>query len=328
MMTVSHCRVRETHHVSRAPVRCTHPTGFTLVELLVVIAIIAMLAGLVTGAAVMARGAAKRAVIAMEINQLEQACQMYKEKFGEYPPDFTNQNAVLRHLARAFPRYQPGISTGAPTNDWAGFYADVFAVWQLAGTPMDVNNLSPASALTFWLGGMPTWSATNTLTGFNGFSANPLNPFDNGASRINKFYDFALTPQTSIFVNQLMYYPTGVTGNTATNSYVYFRAENGNYTLDGSPMPTGTMKSYLPPPSTALVLPAADWRLMQVAPYVWINPQSFQIFSAGLDATYTAPTGAGAGPLQFPTGGNYDPAGRTYDDITNFAGGTLESRMP
>ncbi len=36
------------------------------------------------------------------------------------------------------------------------------------------------------------------------------------------------------------------------------------------------------------------------------------------------------GPYMYPSGGNYDPAngGHTFDDITNFSGGTLESKMP
>ena len=62
--------------------------AFTLVELLVVITIIGILTGLVTAAAVAARRRAKIATVVMEVKQLESACQAYKEKFGEYPPDF------------------------------------------------------------------------------------------------------------------------------------------------------------------------------------------------------------------------------------------------
>ena len=306
----------------------THRTGFTLVEMLVVIAIIAMLAGLVTGAAVMARIYAKRAVLTMEIKQLDMACQMYKEKFGEYPPDFSDVTApgqaiIMRHLAKAFPRYQAGFTQGGgPTNDWTGFRADV-----LAGTSskIDINNLTPASALTFWLGGVPTWNGA-TLSGFTGFSANPLNPFENStttSSRLNKFYDFALT-QTLSFSNQLMYYPAGVTSPapSATNPYVYFRAENSFYTVDGTQ--SGTMKVYASG-GTNYVVPAADSRISTTSPYTWVNPQSFQIFCAGLDATYAAPSAAGT-PLLFPSGANYQNA--TFDDQTNFSNGTLENSKP
>ena len=83
---------------------------------------------------------------------------------------------------------------------------------------------------------------------------------------------------------------------------------------------------------TNYVVPAADSRLTTVwtgPPYApstctWINPQSFQIFSPGLDGTYSAPTASGQ-PLQFPSGGNYQ--NNTFDDITNFSNGRLREQQ-
>ena len=70
-----------------------------------------------------ARVTAKNAVITNEINQLDMAVRAYKEKYGDYPPDFTQQEyppvqandwaAVTLHLQRAFPRY-PGRRHGGP----------------------------------------------------------------------------------------------------------------------------------------------------------------------------------------------------------------------
>jgi len=89
--------------------------------------------------------------------------------------------------------------------------------------------------------------------------------------------------------------------------------------------------------------PAIDTRLSNIdglynysgsppAVYSWVNPRSFQIFSSGLDVTYSSPITIPPGGLDcclaFPTGENYDPAGQTYDDITNFSDGTLENAMP
>ena len=71
---------------------------------------------------------------------------------------------------------------------------------------------------------------------------------------------------------------------------------------------------------------------MTAAPYSWVNASSFQIFCAGMDATYTKPTDFNpttlVGPLQFPSGGNYAAGGNTFDDITNFSSGTLEDNIP
>ena len=75
--------------------------------MLVVITIIGILAGLVVTAALVARKRAKVASIGVELNQLDAALKAYKEKFGEYPPDFTDPSwpgPISRHLARAFPR--------------------------------------------------------------------------------------------------------------------------------------------------------------------------------------------------------------------------------
>ncbi len=66
--------------------RCVHRTGFTLVELLAVMAIIAMLAGLVSSAALVAR---RRSVIAKAkagIATMETALSMYEVDFGDFPP--------------------------------------------------------------------------------------------------------------------------------------------------------------------------------------------------------------------------------------------------
>jgi prepilin-type N-terminal cleavage/methylation domain-containing protein len=230
-------RNRSIHTVrSRFPRRAR--AAFTLVELLVVITIIVILAGLLTGAAIVARKWAKNAAISTELKTgLEAACMEYKNKFGEFPPDFSGvtavttrtdimtggtityeaQNLVLRHLAAAFPRYQPGVSTigGAKTalTAWAGFRADVLGNLpkepgydggypSYEGLGIDVNCLSPSTILTLFLGGAPDWfvytdptptdllntidrilpgrtnfKADKPIKGFLGLSADPTNPF-------------------------------------------------------------------------------------------------------------------------------------------------------
>lgn len=322
------------------------PSAFTLVEMLVVITIIGILAGMVTAAAIVARRRAKIAAVAMEINQLDMALKAYKEKFGEYPPDFAGiadsnatvrqaaENAVLRHLAKAFPRYQPG--------SFAGFKSHVWNGWGVRLTAPDTTYITPAGALTFWLGGKPDWVSGTTVKGFLGFSADPTDPFDNYAispSRIKPFFDF--DPNRVAVVSYdgttkaTRYWPQGATGDMTSGGLIYFRAENGTYNLaSGAPKSTIDRGDSTNNP---MVYPAIDRNLSTSFPAcAWVNPQSFQIISSGLDVLYSTPNPDNTfytvspyiGPYEFPTGENYNPAGYTYDDITNFSGGTLEDAMP
>jgi prepilin-type N-terminal cleavage/methylation domain-containing protein len=325
--------------------------GFTLVEMLVVITIIGILAGMITAAAIVAKKTAKKGACVMEVKQLEMACQVYKEKFGEYPPDFASingvhtathqkeaQDAILRHLARAFPRYQPG--------NWATLRTAVLNKWNL-----DINNLSPAGALTFWLGGKPDWlpdtggditlqdgtkvSSTKPVRGFTGFSANPIDPFDASASRIKPMYDFnvdSLKYSAGVYAG-LFAWPTTYCDKSENGPLVYFRAENGHFTTDGKlvnqpGVDTTNRKDWSA--SNVMVYPAGDWGTQKnFSTFTWINPKSFQIFSSGADAKYGNvkkwPTGTPAA-LLYPGGDNYEQ--ETYDDITNFAMGTLEDKIP
>jgi hypothetical protein len=221
--------------------------------------------------------------------------------------------------------------------------------------------LTPASALLFWLGGQPDWKrdnnnnpilpgtsgyvATSPVRGFLGFSQNPLNPFDGGASHISPFFDIdvlrisAFDPRQTV-LNGFYYWPKNADGSqrpptssTPSCPIVYFRAENGNYTIDGLPVTSNISSSGVVTGATniksqfGLVWPAFDTRLSNLSTpaITWMNPSSIQILSSGVDLKY-GPIKAITGPLQFPAGGNYDS--QTFDDIANFSNGTLESAMP
>jgi prepilin-type N-terminal cleavage/methylation domain-containing protein len=131
--------------------------GFTLTELLIVIAIIAVLAGLVTAAAVTALRAAKRGAIVLEIKNVSGALEKFKTDYGSYPPSLVNPmpNAtgpatpsslvasdLERALRKAFPKHaEPKALLEA-----------------LAGRgpnsgPNLQNGIQATEALYFWLGG-------------------------------------------------------------------------------------------------------------------------------------------------------------------------------
>lgn len=151
--------------------------GFTLVEMLVVIVIIGMLAGLTTSVLVGARRSVRNSVVSSEMAQLSMALDNYKNKYGEYPPDFSDEAAVMRHVKKRWPRYNvasyadfmehvqngcklsSGIYTGTVSNlsELNGKH-----VWQLERY---------VSSLIFWLGGLPNEDGIPS-----GFYANPKAP--------------------------------------------------------------------------------------------------------------------------------------------------------
>ena len=69
--------------------------------MLVVITIIGILAALIIPATVVALRHGRPRAIYAEINSLERACKAYKEKFGEYPPDFSRGSDRVRSPPQA-----------------------------------------------------------------------------------------------------------------------------------------------------------------------------------------------------------------------------------
>lgn len=220
--------------------------GFTLVEMLVVIVIIGILGSLITGAAIVARNRAKRAMVRSDISQFELALTRYKQEVGEFPPDFANlqnsnatvrleaQNAVLRHLRKRFPRYTPtGISgtdySTATNPTWERFRDDVRShyfkdddtdnTWDPGEACIDPNLFDAASSLVFWLGGMAEerWPAKWKPAGFH---ANVQFPFAPGLPRTEPMCEF--DPSRILTTDNIPRYCANT--DAATPPYVYFRA--------------------------------------------------------------------------------------------------------
>ena len=265
--------------------------GFTLVELLTVVVIIGILASLITAAAIMARTAALNAAVAVKISDVSIAVESYKTEYGEYPPDFTDPAAVTRHLRTRFPKY-----------DYTRFGADL-AVYSL-----DPGNFDPASALVFWLGGLP-----QVAPGVNdpwmpaGFHADPASPFKPGLPRIKPLYQF--NPEEVRMQDGsgwLRIYPRG----TERGPLVYFRARKSMMTglsgYDGVAGYTHAAVSGLCVPYRA---PGNTWR----------NQNTFQIIHAGMDGQF-ASSAAGTTRVSKTFAGFTDA---DYDNITNFSSGTL-----
>ncbi|MGL4943183.1 MAG: type II secretion system protein [Thermoguttaceae bacterium] len=158
--------------------------GFTLVELLVVVAIIAILAGMIMVGGSAAFRTAREAATRMEMTNLERALEMYKTKYGEYPPDFSDYDAFERHFKKRWPRvnvnaYIPDDATGSdyPEKRTMGITNAINTALGTSFTYDAGSYTFPAeiklSAIAFWLGGLPESGDATVLAGF-GPSDDPL----------------------------------------------------------------------------------------------------------------------------------------------------------
>jgi hypothetical protein len=232
----------------------------------------------------------------VEISQLDCAVKAFKERFGEYPPDFgeeTNEQrvtAVKKFLSKAFPQC-PESNYPVEFRDPANF---------------DPAKYNPATALVFWLGGMR--DAHGRLIGF---SANSQAPFDQKVNdRIGPFFDF--DPRRLDFNVGTKYYPPSYRGDRSQGCYIYFRAENGGY----------AGKSYAGAGNSGAM---QDARLSTGKKIEYMNPKSFQIRSFGLDGRWGATPETRWG-VMFPTGSDYNP--ENYDDMGNFSTGMFKDSIP
>lgn len=329
--------------------------GFTLVELLTVMVIIGLLMGLISVAVIAARSRAKVAATGVEIAALESALHNYRSRFTDFPPDFAYcrggapgnipsmaQGAVVQHLTRMFPRY---VLAGSNTSQqWNNLRSAIQRATQPYGYSLDINYLDPATALVFFLGGIPEISNGQTTGKLLGFSANPSNPFDyTSASRIGPFFDFDPTRLEATSARWLRYKPSYGAGPGAP-PYIYFRAPY--YYMNGTTVvPTKWQRvntSYGVEQEELGTSQASLMRAMAVRPYYnwstddkvrdWYNPKSFQIICAGADNRYggtseDANLGIGNQPAvpHFPKSDNV--AGGHLDNQTNFCKGVLEDLL-
>lgn len=149
--------------LSLHPAPCLLPprSAFTLVELLVVITIIGILTALVTVAAVGALKRGRETAIKAEINQMDAAVKVYKDKTTAFPPNCQTDgsgsnnplnevqilNDLQRHMKQAFPRHQEPPELIAAL-------AGLTRTGQMLPSGQGLQGgMSAGEALVFWLGG-------------------------------------------------------------------------------------------------------------------------------------------------------------------------------
>jgi prepilin-type N-terminal cleavage/methylation domain-containing protein len=349
--------------------------GFTLVEMLVVIVIIGILAGLLTGAVIMARNSARIGLVRSEIGQLELAVQMYKDKYGEYPPDFAFTDSsqrelrtaarrrVIQHIRKRWPRMviplaDPEKPRDDPNNQWDGLRQLLQSLYP--NLQFSDDTFTPASALIFWLGGLPEDGSSSEWIP-QGFHSDPTNPFKPGLPREKPLFEFR---RERIVTSPLGYRPD--VGNIPTGPIVYFRSyrlpqtgrfeygyrvyreevgevlEVVRYPSTGPHPEFGLAVPYLEPwpdlpdPTSTPDLPDPTSTNVQAFAILqlkrsWRNQESFQIIAPGLDGHFgtglDVPAGAGTPSLFRISRLGARFSQEDYDNIANFCVRTLEDEI-
>ena len=313
--------------------------GFTLVELLVVIVIIGILASLIIGGGTAAWNSARRATIKNEIAQVDGALQRYKQKYGEYPPDFSDEAAVMRHVRKRWPKFD---WQGQPPN-FLTFCAMIKA--QTEGIDptdpiLEAYNFDPVTdphgdvqsrgahiaALAFWIGGIP--DKNGMLSGFSADVSNPLGVTYSGGvwtrnditqwDRDSQFMELTLRNNCDI-VEGL---PVIIANK---NPIVYFKPDAaGKYVQSGTAESLCFHSPFLDNwPDLGIAVPYAK---TNAAPHeaVWHNPKSCQLIHPGLDGTF----GDSHSDIRVIDPAKDEMRGCTLadrDNQANFGGTTIES---
>jgi len=315
--------------------------GFTLVELLVVIVIIAILATLIFVGATAARNSVRRGIIKLQISQVSGALESYKNRFGEYPPDFSDEAAVMRHVRKRWPNWQNspknfGEFCDAILASRAGYNFKVLTSADLPGADSCELKSRGAhvGALAFWLGGIPDKS-TGMLNGFSADVSNPLGvTFVNGKWNINDITQWDKDSQfIELTIGQNCEIVDGLPVITA-NGYpiAYFKPNAAGKYMEKAPLNESLCyhfryNSSVHPPTweqLGIAVPYAKTNA-PAADAVWHNPKSYQLIHPGLDGKFS-----GENPAEFRA---IDPANNVSlkmtladrDNQANFGGTTIES---
>ena len=312
---------------------CARRAGFSLVEILVVITIIGVLIALLVVALGGANTTVQQAAVTAEIEGFSQGLRKLTTDYNvDFPPDFsanppgvTNRQVIDRFVSRIFRNRNP--QTDVPRQAGGGMQ------------PLLLENLDPSEALWFWMRGFSN-DPQNPLFG-------PLNITDPAQVERTALMDMQKAQLRDEDQDGFMeYYPK----SGSQMPLVYY--VNSNY-VRAFVSPESNMRAlrFSSINAAAALIPPRPYLSTTTVtlPNPWIRqhfaaPDTFQILACGLDGEFGTPIDNSSIPAQpapgaasagtpgphvafaYPTGPYPEKA--HLDNITNFAGGTLESDLP
>lgn len=198
----------------------------------------------------------------------------------------------------AYPPNFTGPAFGG-SSPWSTVPAAVVAHIQQKFGRLNVNvatpppdTLDPAEALVFWL---------------QGYGPNPIDPLSGVRKPVYTGFDETRLVDNGDGDGFPVYYPT----NAQKIPYIYFHHDSYASASYGS----GTNE---------LAVGGVARPYLSSVTGVFVNPDSYQIISAGQDGDWGTDTGSP--DKQFPSGLNYGTGDN--DNVTNFSGGTLGKQIP
>ena len=308
--------------------------AFTMIELLIVIVIIGLVAGISLVALRAARTFTGAAVVRQRLDDIAQCVEIYKQKYGEYPPDCTaTSNAeqekkypiIRRHIIKRWPNTLKSAKLD-----------------QMINIAVDEMNRGPGCALLFWLAGPEEVEITNdderrptgVREGFYADNREPIRvPVIVSRSLLSELRELdecdTSEPRDEPIID-LTYDSDGTGGGNynemglmyKNSPIIYFRAEgkDGYFGKEKHTQGNGVAAPYM-------------------KNGVWYNPDSFQLVYAGEDGDFGLDAyGANEAdedheqheedyvPRDLASGDQISQADR--DNITNFSNGaTLDSEI-
>jgi prepilin-type N-terminal cleavage/methylation domain-containing protein len=295
-------------------------SAFTLVELLVVIAIIAVLVSLTAAAVMRVLGKIPEVQTRTDIGMMDQAMASFMADYGlQNPPP---SMLLLSEDGSQYPKLMSNTATAALATqtvkflqEWFGKSFNVYGKydWNGNSTIDQPYTLYGQQCLVFYLGGIPTYTASGTI-GMTGFSPNvavstanpmgPATPAVSGTQRKGPYFPFVTSRlvATAPFPTYLDAWQAKPTPNV----YAFFSSR-------------GKMNGYNPLDCAKLAFPY--YEPLPSGQPSYTNNNRYQILSAGQDGIFGGQTNATA--YGFPWNPASGATGHGADDQSNFSASLL-----